>query len=157
MRSSSRAVNRAAGRVALALLALALGTIPSASAQADEPKGPIQVEVTVVFVSPSPGKVDPRARKFDRLLSKKLRYGSLRVIESSRRRVALDQVESVKLPSGGRLQFRPLDLGKKGVLLAVEAQGMAQGDFRLRKGKPMILGGAPYEDGQISVILEADY
>ena len=53
-------------------------------------------------------------------------------------------------------RFRPIDAGDRGVLVAVDWRKTARGDFRLPRGKPLILGGQPYEDGQLVVILEAE-
>jgi hypothetical protein len=135
-------------------LGLALGTAAAAGAQ--EP-GAIGFEVTVVYVSPQPGPADerPRAQELDRLLRPRMRYESLRVLETERREVALNEIGNVKLPTGQRFRFRPLDSGAQGVLVAVDMDETAQGDFRIPKGKPLVLGGQPYQDGQLFVVLQA--
>jgi hypothetical protein len=129
----------------------------AAPAAAQDAPRRLSFEVTVALVSQEPGPVDPRGRQADQLLRRKLRYESLRVLDSGRRSVALDQVETVRLPTGQRFRFRPLDLGSGGVLVAVDAEGMAQGDFRIARGKPLVLGGGTYQDGQLFVILEPHF
>jgi NADPH-dependent 2,4-dienoyl-CoA reductase/sulfur reductase-like enzyme len=133
-----------------------LGAPLAPGAAAQEPAA-IGFEVTVVYVSPQPGPVDarPRAQELDRLLRPRIRYESLRLIESGRRDVALNDIGSVELPTGQRFRFRPLDSGEKGVLVAVDMDQTAQGDFRIPKGKPLVLGGQPYQDGQLFVVLQA--
>lgn len=140
---------------ALLLAALALAWQP-AHAQGS---GPMVFDVTVVFVSPKGGGVerDPRAQRIDALLGRQIRYESLRILSSDRQRLALDDVGSVALPTGRRFRFRPIDLGKGGVLVSVDMDRTAQGDFRIPRGKPLVLGGQPYQDGKIVVVLEVGY
>jgi len=112
--------------------------------------------VTVLHASPSPGGIDEGAERFDRLLRSSLRYESLRVVKSKQRHVKLNEIERVSLPTGEDFRFRPIDAGDRGVLVAVDWRKTARGDFRLPRGKPLILGGQPYENGQLVVILEAE-
>lgn len=112
--------------------------------------------VTVLHASPSPGGIDPGAQRFDQLLRSSLRYESLRVVKAKQRHVKLNEIESVRLPTGADFRFRPIDAGDRGVLVAVDWRKGPRGDFRLPRGKPLILGGQPFEDGQLVVILEAE-
>jgi hypothetical protein len=116
----------------------------------------LHFEVTVLHASPSPGGVDPGAERFDRLLRETVRYRSLRVVKAKDRRVKLNEIEKVALPTGQDFRFRPIDAGDRGVLVAIDWKKTARGDFRLPRGKPLILGGQPFEDGQLVVILEAE-
>jgi hypothetical protein len=143
--------------VGLVVLLAALG-VASGSARAQD-TGPLAFDVTVVLVSPSAGEMDrdPRARRIHELLGPQIRYESLRVLSSQRQRLALDEVGSVALPTGARFRFRPLDLGKGGVLVSVDMDRTAQGDFRIPRGKPLVLGGQPYQDGKLVVLLEVGY
>jgi len=136
------------------LLAVAASLLATAATAASPTT--IAFQVTVLHATEG-GSVDPGARRFDRLLGKQIRYGGLKVLDTRRSRVKLDQIRIVNLPAGGSFRFRPLDLSEEGVLLAVEAEKMPQGDFRIPKGKPLILGGHPYEDGKIMVVIEAHY
>lgn len=116
----------------------------------------LHFEVTVLHASPSPGGVDPGAERFDKLLRQTVRYESLRVVKAKRRRVQLNEIERVALPTGQDFRFRPIDAGDRGVLVSIDWKKTARGDFRLPRGKPLILGGQPYENGQLVVILEAE-
>ncbi len=153
---SSRLCVLASRVVAVAVLSAAWLVVAAAPARADGAGEPIGFEVTVVHVSSEPGGVakDPRARRIDGLLGKKIRYESLRVLTTERRSVGLNEIGSVTLPTGQRFRFRPIDQGPQGVLIAVDMDAAAQGDFRVPKGKPIVLGGNAYEDGQLVVILE---
>jgi hypothetical protein len=152
-------------RAALGLALLLLCAAPAASQQLVEPTLPgagkpakprLDFSVTVLHASPSPGGIDPGAQRFDELLRSSLRYESLRVVKSKQRHVKLNEIERVRLPTGEDFRFRPIDAGDRGVLVAIDWRKTARGDFRLPRGKPLILGGQPFEDGQLVVILEAE-
>jgi hypothetical protein len=152
-------------RAALGLALLLLCAAPAVSQPLVEPTLPgagkpakprLDFAVTVLHASPAPGGVDPAAKRYDRLLRSSLRYESLRVVKSKQRHVKLNEIERVRLPTGEDFRFRPIDAGDRGVLVAVDWRKTARGDFRLPRGKPLILGGQPFEDGQLVVILEAE-
>jgi hypothetical protein len=153
-------------RAALGLGLLLLCAAPAwAQQQFVEPTGPgaakpakprLDFLVTVLHASPSPGGIDPEAKRYHRLLRSSLRYESLRVVKAKQRHVELNEIERVSLPTGEDFRFRPIDAGDRGVLVAVDWRKTARGDFRLPRGKPLILGGQPFEDGQLVVILEAE-
>jgi hypothetical protein len=120
---------------------------------------PIAFEVTVVYVSSGKGDVErsDRARRVDRIIGRQIKYDSLRVLDFKRRQVPLNQIGSVTLPSGKRFSFRPMDLSDDGVLVAVDVERSAQGDFRIPRRKPFVFGGQRYQDGQLVILLEPDY
>ena len=125
---------------------------------AEDPR-PIAFDVTVVHVSSGEGGVQAsaRARRVDRIIGSQIKYDSLRVLDFSRRQVQLNQIGSVTLPSGKRFRFRPMDLSDEGVLVAVDVEHSAQGDFRIPRRKPFVFGGQRYQDGQLVILLEPDY
>lgn len=152
-------------RAALGLALLLLCAAPVSSQPLVEPtlagagkpaKPRLDFAVTVLHASPSPGGIDPGAERFDQLLRSSLRYESLRVVKAKQRHVKLNEIERVRLPTGEDFRFRPIDAGDRGVLVAIDWRKTARGDFRLPRGKPLILGGQPFEDGQLVVILEAE-
>ncbi len=110
--------------------------------------------VTVLLVSEGKGGVDPGAARYHKILRKRLRYESLRLVSQQQRSVATDAIGSVPVPGAEAFRFRPIDTGGKGILVAVE-WGPTRGDFRLRKGKPLILGGPATAGGELVVVLEA--
>ena len=81
------------------------------------------VKVTVAEISDAEGKIDKRAKRLDRNLRKKFKYKSLRVIKERRLKLALDEVGTVKLPNGRMFRVRPLDLGDRGLFMAVGWEG----------------------------------
>jgi hypothetical protein len=143
--------------VASAVAAQPLVAPPQKDALSSKPEKPrLQFQVTVLHASPEAGGIGAGAERFDRLLRDTVRYNSLRVMKSKRRRVALNEIERVPLPTGQDFRFRPIDASDRGVLVSVDWRKTARGDFRMPRGKPLILGGQPYENGQLVVILEAD-
>jgi hypothetical protein len=138
---------------ALLVAALAVGLLHApASAQGQASKAGFRV--TVLAASPEPGRIDPAARRYHALLGRRVRYESLRVLDTHHTRLGEGDIGRVSLPTGSAFRFRPLDLAGAGVLVAVDMGRTAQGDFRIPKGKPLILGGQPYQEGQLVVILE---
>ena len=127
-------------------------------AAAEDPR-PITFEVTVVHVSGGKGGIQAtdRARRVDRILGKKLKYESLRVLDFKRREVPLNQIGTVKLPNEKRFRFRPMDLSDEGVLVAVDVEKSPQGDFRIPSRKPVFIGAQRYQDGDLWVVLEPDF
>ncbi len=156
--SRARPVRVACMVLALAASAGAQPLVPpepgSFTAKPNKPR--LHFEVTVLHASRSSGGIDPGAERFDRLLRDTIRYRSLRVLKAKNRRVDLNEIERVALPTGHDFRFRPIDASERGVLVSVDWKKTARGDFRLPRGKPLILGGQPYEDGQLVVILEAE-
>jgi hypothetical protein len=154
----ARAAAVAAVVLALAALATAQPLVPREqggfTSKAAKPR--LHFQVTVLHASRASGGIDPEAERFDRLLHDTIRYKSLRVVKSKERRVELNEIERVALPTGQDFRFRPIDAGDRGVLVAIDWKKTARGDFRLPRGKPLILGGQPYENGQLVVILEAE-
>ena len=141
----------AGSAAAQSLVAPEHGGIP---AKAEKPR--LDFQVTVLHASPEPGGVGPGAERFDRLLRDTVRYESLSVVKTKARRVDLNEIERVALPTGQDFRFRPIDASDRGVLVSVDWRKAARGDFRLPRGKPLILGGQPYLGGQLVVILEAE-
>ncbi len=109
-------------------------------------------QVTVLHTSPD-GKVGPKAKRFHRLLGRRVKYGGIRVVKSKATRVKVNNIGGIKLPDGSHFQFRPIDGGGPGALVAVD-MGQTQGDFRLPAGKPLILGGSSWRGGKLVVVLE---
>lgn len=120
----------------------------------------VGLDVTLVQVSSGGGGapgVDPRAQRFDAILGKQLRYDRMRVVKKLHRDVRINEIWRISLPTGRRFQLRPLNLNSSGVLLAVDMDDSAQGDFRVPRGRPVVFGGSPYEDGSLVIIVEPDY
>jgi hypothetical protein len=115
------------------------------------------VKVTVAEISNAEGKIDGRAKRLDLNLRKKFKYNSLRVIKERRLTLALDEVGSLKLPNGQMFRVRPLDLGDRGLLMAVGWEGEVMMDMRAPNNHLLVIGGPTHGDGQLVVSIEPQY
>ena len=140
-------------RVAL-LLGVALGLAGSAGAQPQR----VRVEVIVSHISDREGEVDPRGQRLHQGLSDQfIRYNSLRVLSQRKLALAMDEVGTVELPSGGMFRVRPLDIGDRGLFMAVGVDDFMQMDMRVRSRKLVVIGGPEYGDGKLVIGLEPEY
>lgn len=123
---------RAIGLAALSLL-LSLPASSQAPARVD-------LEVTVAQLSDHEGPIDPRGAQIHEKLKRDFRYGSLAVVESRRMRLAINEVGKLELPNGRTLQIVPLLLDDRGVLMAVDLEGVLQTDLRVKSGHLVVFG-----------------
>jgi hypothetical protein len=133
-----------------ALAAVAVGLLLAAGPASAQTVTRVAIHVMVSHISNRPGDVDPAGGKLDRKLRDQFRYESLRVLEDRRLSLKLDEVGSVRLPSGKRLRVRPLQVGQRGVLVAVAIEGTLQTDLRIRNGHLVVIGAEPYEENPTS-------
>ena len=115
------------------------------------------VKVTVAEISDAEGAIDPRAEHLDLKLRKKFKYNSLKVVKERRLALELDEVGSVKLPNGQMFRVRPLDLGERGLLMAVGWEGEVMMDMRAPNHHLLVIGGRAHGDGQLVVSIEPQY
>jgi hypothetical protein len=139
----------------LALAAFA--ALAAAGAARAEEADLVPLEVTVLQLSDQPGEADPRVERFDRLLRGQVPYQSLAVIDSHRREVPVNELWALELPNARSLQLRPLDVDREqGTLLSLDVEESVQGDFRVRPGQPLIVGGPRFGDGKLVVVVDTD-
>ncbi len=139
------------------LIVLALGALLVTGVAAAQQPRRFDVRVTVTHISERAGKIDPGARRLDQHLRKKFRYKSLRVIEQRRLALQLDEVGSVRLPNGRMFRVRPLNLGDRGLLMAVGWEDAMQMDMHAPSNHLMVIGGPAYQDGQLVISIEPRY
>jgi hypothetical protein len=138
-----------------ALLAAALVAAAPVRAESEEGRDVVPLDVTVLRVSDEPGDVDARALRLDRLLRGQIAYQSLAVVDVQRRAVPLDEVWTFELPTRQSVQLRPLEVTKSGTLLSLDVEDGLQGDFRVRPGQPLIVGGVRYGDDRLVLVVES--
>lgn len=137
------------------LAVMAAVGLPASIAGADADR--FDLQVTVASISSEPGEIDPKGRQLDDKLRDKFRYNSLRVIESRRLGLKMDEVGSIELPDGQVFRVRPMDLGERGLLMSVEWEGAVMMDMRAMKGHLVVIGGPQFRDGQLVVGIEPQY
>ena len=133
------------------VLALVLG-VGTGAAKAQEQR--IDVELMVSHLTSADGEIDPRGQKLHRKLQSQFRYESLRVLQIRGLRLAMDEVGSVGLPNGKSVRVQPLQVSGSGVLLAVDVEGAARMDLKVRKGHLVVIGAERYQDGKLVISLE---
>ncbi len=139
------------------LIVVVLGALLAASPAWSQGERRFIVKVTVAEISNAEGKIDKRAKRLDSNLRKQFKYKSLRVIKERRLKLALDEVGSVKLPNGRMFRVRPLDLGDRGLLMAVGWEGQVMMDMRAPSNHLLVIGGPAHGDGQLVVSIEPQY
>lgn len=128
----------------------------SVPAHAAPPKH-IEVKITVSHALDKKGEIDPRGLELHAQLKPQFRYGGLRVLQSERLDLEIDEVGTVELPNGRKLRVRPLNVGPEGVLLSVSVQGTLWTDMRVRNGHLVVIGAERYEDGKLVISLEPHF
>jgi hypothetical protein len=153
---------RSGSALAAALLYLLLTSSASAQGQAgkgDEPRAvAIRATFMVTHVMNGKGDIDPRARELvEKLRRQNIRYPQARVLLDRQVQLSLNQLETFALPDGRKARFRPLQVGPRGVLLAVDVEQVVKMDARVRKGHMLVIDGGRYEDGKIVISVVPDY
>ena len=136
---------------------VAISVVLSASAAWSEGERRFGVDVTVAAISETQGSIDKRAARLDEKLRKKFKYNSLKVIEKRRLNLKLNDVGSVKLPNGRMFRVRALDLGERGLLMAVGWEGQMMMDMRAPNHHLLVIGGPAHGDGQLVISIEPNY
>jgi len=138
-----------------ALLAAALVAAAPASAEGDEGTDLVRLDITVLRVSDEPGEVDPRVERVDRLLRGQVAYQSLAILDVLHREVPVNEVWTFELPTGRSVELRPLEVDKTGALLSLDVEDGLQGDFRVRPGQPLVVGGVRVGEDKLVLVVES--
>jgi hypothetical protein len=117
----------------------------------------VTLSLTVSHASSRPGPIDPSVASLHRQLSNEFRYESLRVLERRHMDLRMQELGGVDLPTGKRVQLRPLAVSPSGVLIAVEIPGTLQTDLRVPNHKQVVIGMDRYEEGRLILTLQPDY
>ncbi len=167
----------------IAWAALALLVLPGTDGAAQpERQRPINVDVTVSYITRRPppplaedlapraapvpprveeldrrlGRIDRRVSRIDAALRGQFVYDQISFVERHRMVLGVDEVGSVKLPTGKRFRVRPLDVGEDGVLMAIDV-GSKKLDVRAPSRHLTIIGAEPYREGQLVISIEPNY
>jgi hypothetical protein len=69
----------------------------------------------------------------------------------------VNEVWTLDLPTQRTLQLRPLDVDREsGTLLSLDVEESMQGDFRVRRGQPLVVGGPRLGDGRLVVVVDTE-
>ena len=148
MKWSSRALG--SGLLALVLATTAVAQTPDRP----EPKS-IPVNVTITHLSDEEGGIDPRARALESQLGDQgMHFKRIKVIETRRLDLRVDEVGTVRLPDGSTARLSPLHRDEDGVLMAVDVEGSVRMDVRVRNEGRVVIGGPRYKDGKLAITIE---
>ena len=117
----------------------------------------IQFDVMVSRISQQPGEVDPRAARLDTQLRGDFRYESLKVLKQERLSIELNELVTVELPNGKKLELRPLSVSDRGVLVAVNVEGSVQSDMQVPNGHLVAIGAGRFDGGRLVISLEPHF
>ncbi len=156
MRRTWGAVRRVTAPVQIYIGVVVAALLMVADARGEPPQQ-IELEIVVSQISEEAGSIDPRAERLHRELSKQWRYQSLRVLETRRMKLAIDEVGELELPTGRKIRVKPLLVDERGALLAVDLEGTLQTDMRVKNGHLVIIGADRYEQGKLVISLEAHF
>ena len=79
------------------------------------------------------------------------------MLDTHRREVPLNEVWTVELPDGAQPPAPPAGGGPdQGTLLSLDVEESVQGDFRVQRGQPLVVGGPRYEDGRLVVVVDTE-
>ncbi|MCH7866362.1 MAG: hypothetical protein IH881_01600 [Myxococcales bacterium] len=134
--------------------ALAIGCLAAGAVQADPGPG-FELEVLVARLTTERGKIDKGAERLHAELKHQFRYEGIRVLETRRVKLVVDQVWDLNLPTRRRLRIRPLVVEATGALISIEISGLVQTDLRIRKGQMVIIGAEKFRDGKLVIALQA--
>jgi hypothetical protein len=140
-------------------VAACLAALAAPPSRAEEPAGPdeVPIEVTVLQTSDQPGESDPRCERFEKILRGQVAYGSLAIVDVHKRSVPVNEVWTLDLPTQRTLQLRPLDVDREsGTLLSLDVEESVQGDFRVRRGQPLVVGGPRLGEGRLVVVVDTE-
>ena len=133
---------------------LAIGWICAGAVRAD-PSQTFELDVVVARLTSGQNKIDKRAKRLHAALKNQFRYEGIRVLETRRLTLVVDEVMDLKLPTRRRLRIRPLVVEAKGALISVEISGLVQSDLRINEGQLVIIGAEQYLDGKLVIALQA--
>jgi hypothetical protein len=158
---SARSRSGGAGWVLLWALAAALtfGASPLPVAAADDGEGPgaITLQVMLSHISNEPGSIDKRAAMLDAKIHKDFRYESLRVLEEKEMRLEMGDLGSLRLPTGKLLRVTPMVIDAQGALLAIDLEGSAKADLRVKRRHLVVIGAQSYLGGKLVISLYPEF
>ncbi len=137
--------------------ALALGWAGIAPAQVAGSAAPAVVSVRVMVVHASQqGTIDPECRDLPRQLGP-LKFSGLQLIQQRRLQLSMGERAAVALPGGREVRMLPVSIVKRRLFMNLEVPGQVNGQFSLRPGRPLVLGGQRHQGGHLIVYIEPDF
>jgi hypothetical protein len=124
-------------------------------AGAAEAQERVQFDLMVAQALEQEGPVDPACRQLSQRLP--MRYGTLRMVQHKVVDLDLGKHAAVQLPSGRVLSFLPIQIVDRRLHVHYRMGDLVSTRLQLVSGKPVILGGEPFEGGTLIVQLTPSF
>ena len=117
----------------------------------------VTLMVMLSHISNQPGAIDKRAAQLDQKIRKDFRYESLRVLDEREMRLEINDVGSMALPNGRKLRVTPMLIDERGALLAIDLEGSAKADLRVKPRHLIVIGAQSYQGGKLVISLYPEF
>jgi len=124
--------------------------IPGSALAQGERALPIVFEVIVVHGSTREGVIEESCAAIHSRL-KMMRFRSLRMVQQQVFSISLGHPVGMQLPTGKQLRLMPIAVLSGRLHLQFEVPGVVNTRLALENGRPVILGGARHQDGQLII------
>jgi hypothetical protein len=142
----ANAIHRSAV-LAFASSLLIAGVASAQEAPRDIP--PITFKISVAHALPQGGGIDPDCLELSRRLP--MRFGSLTKCAPRVFRVPFGERVRMPLPTGATIQVLPVTILRNQLHMQFELPGIVNTRLQMTHGRPVILGGLPYEGGLLII------
>jgi hypothetical protein len=143
-------------RLAAALcFALTLAAAGAALAQAEGTKILFDLQVVKGSNEIVPARQDPACDELKRRLP--MQFSSLEMLAQQRLDLGFGEAGSVRLPSGRPVTLLPISIVRGLLHVHFRMDGLVDTRLQMRSGRPVIVGGESYEQGQIIIMLTPSY
>jgi hypothetical protein len=115
----------------------------------------VQFEVMVAQAFDREGSIDPSCQELSKRLP--MRYGTIRMVRHRNFDLDLGKAATVQLPSGRLLSFLPIQVINRRLHLQYRMSNVVNTRLQLVSGKPVILGGEPFDGGFLIVQLTPSF
>ena len=123
----------------------------------EQPPDHVAIVLLVSHVTNEPGPIDPGGEEIHRRLLREFQYQSFHVLERHNMDLRLQEIGGFVLPTGKRVELRPLALSPTGALISVDIPGTLQTDLRVPNRKQVVIGVDHYHDGKLILTLQPNY
>ena len=116
---------------------------------------PIDLEMRVIYAVKSKGVVDPDCREIQKRLP--MSFGSLQTVQSEHFELAPGSPAEFELPTGRAVRMMPVSIVGSRLHIHFELSGIMSTRMQMVSGRPVIVGGEKYGDGQLILELTPSF
>lgn len=131
--------------------AVLLAAVLSLPVFAAEPSVPVQADI--VFASTAPGTVDPSLVKMRDAMASKVKYLTLKKLESKKLELLKDKLQLVQLPNQKSAEFTLQELTKENVATLKVKLAPTEAVYSLGREKSLYVQGGAHDGGELWLVL----